>query len=449
MTVLVLVLLRCGSGAEEWFACSLACAVGRFVVSLGSLQSGSGAALASAVGWVMFRVPPREMKVGFVASRVLSAGLFWCWFVAKWLGCCLASAVGVSGATSRDESWFRSLASAVGSGSGAASRVLSGGVSGATSRVLSAVGVGFLARVLPREFAVSRECKLERLQTREIANARDGKRERLQTRDCKLAREQTRDEFATVLLRRVAHERTRLQLSRNKADSRQLSLREHDRDQSRLKNVRELSRGEHWGKLPRMVGSHEKLSPSSREPRMIATKGTLGFNPGSFRNEIQSESLPAGHLGYNPAYGTTLPIVGNRILAESLPPRGPGYNPACIRSKILAISLPPSHSWNEIQAESLPPGCLGYNPTSVRNKILATSLPLSHPGYDPDAVANRIPPTSLPPRCLGYNPACLTNRILAISLPLHAAQIPTLPLPGTGSWLYPCLLGTQGATLPQ
>ncbi|KAH8916483.1 hypothetical protein BT69DRAFT_1340184 [Atractiella rhizophila] len=61
-----------------------------------------------------------------------------------------------------------------------------------------------------------------------------------------------------------------------------------------------------------------------------------------------------------------------------------------------------------------------------------------NPGYDPDAIRNRIPPTSLPPRRLGYNPVYVTNRILAISLPLHAAQVPTLPLPGTGSWLYPC-----------
>ncbi|KAH8914548.1 hypothetical protein BT69DRAFT_1304947 [Atractiella rhizophila] len=114
-----------------------------------------------------------------------------------------------------------------------------------------------------------------------------------------------------------------------------------------------------------------------------------------------------------------------------------GFNPASFR--------------NEIQAESLPPGCLGYNPPSVRNKILATSLPLRHPGYNSDAVGNRILPTSLPPRCLGYHPACVTNRILVISLPFHAAQVLSLPLPGTGSWLYPCLLGTkvnQGTTLP-
>ncbi|KAH8914130.1 hypothetical protein BT69DRAFT_1305684 [Atractiella rhizophila] len=96
----------------------------------------------------------------------------------------------------------------------------------------------------------------------------------------------------------------------------------------------------------------------------------------------------------------------------------------------------PASFRNEIQAESLPPGCPGYNPTSVRNKILATSLPLRHPGYDPDGVGNRILPTSLPLRHMSglhltqigaRSPDCISYRPFAF--PANRRPFTTLRLP--------------------
>ncbi|KAH8928067.1 hypothetical protein BT69DRAFT_1293601 [Atractiella rhizophila] len=83
------------------------------------------------------------------------------------------------------------------------------------------------------------------------------------------------------------------------------------------------------------------------------------FNPGSFRNAIQ---------------------------AESLPPGCPGYNPTSVRNKILPTSLPPRRPGNRIPPTSLLPRRLGYNPACVTNRILAISLPPRHPsqpGWNP------------------------------------------------------------------